>query len=110
LVPSAFDKHIGHRKHFKPDEIGTLLTQAGYVPDYAAKAGFPFFNLYRCAVILRGKKLIKDVSSRRNPSGSLLAGAVMATFRILFHMNLDSSPWGWQMIAKSRPSGTSGHD
>jgi len=107
---STFDKHIGHRKHYRPDEIGNLLRQAGYDPEYVGRAGFPFFNLYRCVVILRGRKLIEDVSARRNPSGSRLARAVMATFHILFRMNLNSSPWGWQMVARARLLRRTRHD
>jgi SAM-dependent methyltransferase len=107
---STFDKHIGHRKHYRPDEIDNLLRQAGYVPEFVGKAGFPFFNVYRCVVILRGKKLIEDVSARRNPSGSPLARAVMTLFRGLFRMNLRTSPWGWQMIATARPSTQALHD
>jgi SAM-dependent methyltransferase len=107
---STFDKHIGHRKHYRPDAIEELLRQAGYVPEYAGKAGFPFFNLYRCVVILRGKKLVEDVSAQKNPSSSRLARAVMATFHTLFRMNLQSSPWGWQLIAKARLPAISGHD
>lgn len=99
---SAFDKHIGHRKHFKPTDIAELLRQAGYSPEYAGTAGFPFFNVYRCMIILRGKKLIEDVSAQRNPSGSPLAQAAMAVFHLLFRMNLQSSPWGWQMVGRAR--------
>jgi len=107
---STFDKHIGHRQHYRPDEIESLLRQAGYVPEHAERAGFPFFNLYRCVVILRGKKLIEDVNAQRSPSGSRLARMVMATFDVLFRMNLQSSPWGWQMIAKARLPTSTGHD
>ena len=99
---SAFDKHIGHRNHFTPSAISNLLRLAGYRPDYAGKAGFPFFNVYRCMVILRGKKLIEDVSAERNPSGSSLARLAMTVFHALFRMNLPSSPWGWQMVARAR--------
>jgi SAM-dependent methyltransferase len=99
---SAFDKHIGHRSHFTPSAISDLLRQAGYNPEYAGKAGFPFFNVYRCIVILRGKKLIEDVSAKRNPSGSSLARLAMTIFHVLFRMNLRSSPWGWQMVARAR--------
>jgi hypothetical protein len=99
---SAFDKHIGHRKHFKPTDIAELLQQAGYSPEYAGKAGFPFFNVYRCMIILRGNKLIEDVSTQRNPLGSPLAQAAMAVFHLLFRMNLQSSPWGWQMVGRAR--------
>jgi len=99
---SEFDKHIGHRKHYRPDEIEELFRQAGYAPEYAGRAGFPFFNLYRYVIILRGKKLIEDVSSQRGPSGSRLARVVMAAFHVLFRMNLPSSPWGWQMVGRAR--------
>src|SRR5262245_43041606 len=60
---SAFDKHIGHRKHWRPRGIENLLRESGYTPEHVTGAGFPFFNLYRCLVILRGKKLISDVSA-----------------------------------------------
>jgi SAM-dependent methyltransferase len=105
---SAFDKHIGHRKHFQPKEIETLFREAGYIPEYVGRAGFPFFNLYRCVVILRGRKLIEDVSTQRNPSGSRLAQMVMSIFNFLFQFNLHPCRWGWQMVGKARvPSVTS---
>src|SRR5260370_346841 len=50
---SAFDKHIGHRKHYRIDEIESLFRAAGYEPDRLTRAGFPFFNLYRSLVVLR---------------------------------------------------------
>jgi SAM-dependent methyltransferase len=105
---STFDKHIGHRKHYRPDEIEDLLRKAGYAPEYAGRAGFPFFNLYRCVVILRGEKLIEDVGAQSNPSASRLARWAMATFHVLFRMNIKSSPWGWQMVAKARLPGKAG--
>jgi len=106
---SAFDKHIGHRTHFRPETIRRVLENAGYAVERVDRAGFPFFNLYRCVVILRGRKLIDDVSAERNPSGSWLAKTVMRLFHLLFRMNLGSSPWGWQMVATARPS-RSGND
>jgi 2-polyprenyl-3-methyl-5-hydroxy-6-metoxy-1,4-benzoquinol methylase len=102
---SAFDKHIGHRKHWRPQEIETLLQQAGYIPERVTGAGFPFFNLYRCLVILRGKKLISDVSIGPPSHASWAAAAAMAVFHLLIRVNLNSSRWGWQMIAKARAVG-----
>lgn len=101
---SAFDRHIGHRKHYRPGEIGTLFSQAGYVPVHASRAGFPFFNLYRCLVVLRGKKIIDDATARGNQTASLPARVAMAAFSPLFHLNFNSSPWGWQMIGKAQAS------
>ena len=99
---SAFDKHIGHRKHFRQAEIEALLREAGYEPEQVTGAGFPFFNLYRGVVILRGKKLIGDVRAQQDRAASLPARLAMGVFSLLFHLNVDSSPWGWQMIGKAR--------
>jgi 2-polyprenyl-3-methyl-5-hydroxy-6-metoxy-1,4-benzoquinol methylase len=100
---SAFDKHIGHRKHWRPQEVGQLLRDAGFAPENVTGVGFPFFNLYRCVVILRGKKLITDVSSG-NPSGGSFwpARAAMAVFQKLIRRSLNSTRSGWQIVAKAR--------
>ena len=102
---SAFDKHIGHRKHWRPREIENLLREGGYTPEHVTGAGFPFFNLYRCLVILRGKKLISDVSAGPATRVSWAARAAMGIFHLLIRLNLNSSRRGWQMIAKARVGG-----
>jgi cyclopropane fatty-acyl-phospholipid synthase-like methyltransferase len=99
---SAFDRHIGHRKHWRRDEIETMLRAAGYTAERVTGAGFPFFNLYRCIVILRGKKLIADAAAGSVSQSSTAARAAMAIFRRLIRPNLNSSRWGWQMIANCR--------
>jgi cyclopropane fatty-acyl-phospholipid synthase-like methyltransferase len=101
---SAFDKHIGHRKHWRKQEIEMLLRSAGYTPEHVTGVGFPFFNLYRCLVILRGKKLISDVSAGPGNQTSLSARAAMALFYGLIRPGINSSRWGWQMVAKARAS------
>jgi trans-aconitate methyltransferase len=99
---SAFDKHIGHRQHFRSSDIELLFRGAGYVPERVTGAGFPFFNLYRCIIVLRGEKLIEDVSAKQNASTPQLARVAMAVFHWLFRLNLNSSPWGWQMVGKAQ--------
>ncbi len=74
---SAFDKHIGHRKHFSQSDIATLLTKAGYETQYVSSAGFPFFNVYRLLVVFRGRKLIDDVRSANRKAKSRIAKAAM---------------------------------
>lgn len=101
---SQFDRHIGHRKHWRPQEIERLLLQAGYKPQQVTGAGFPFFNLYRSVVILRGKKLIDDVSAGNARRPSTAARAAMAVFQCLIRPTLNSSRTGWQMIARARAS------
>jgi SAM-dependent methyltransferase len=99
---SAFDRHIGHRKHWRRHEIETLLRETGYTPEIVTGVGFPFFNLYRCLVILRGSKLINDVSAGPVKNVSPAARAAMAIFDRLICRDLNSSRRGWQMIAKAR--------
>jgi SAM-dependent methyltransferase len=96
---SAFDRHIGHRKHYSPKELKALLGAAGFEVEAVYGAGFPFFNLYRATIILRGNKLREDVSGP--PSFLIRAGA--ALFGVLLRWHL--MRWGWQTIAVARYQG-----
>ena len=99
---SAFDKHIGHRTHYSPESLKFLLEQAGFQVETSFAAGFPFFNLYRMAVILRGERLFDDVASGVGSDSSVLARLVMGIFGVLFRLNLTRSRFGWQVIAVAR--------
>ena len=101
---SAFDRHIGHRRHFTGGSLERALKNAGYEVECVWRSGFPFFNLYRLLVILRGSKLSADVQTGGRTMGSILAGAMMAVFRGLFYFNLWNSRWGWQIVAVARKS------
>jgi SAM-dependent methyltransferase len=103
---SAYDKHIGHRRHYTPTELRRLLTEAGFEVEVATTAGFPFHNLYRLVVILRGRKLADDVAAGSSGYTSTLARVVMRVFDVLFRTSLQSSRWGWQMVAVARVPGT----
>jgi SAM-dependent methyltransferase len=91
---SAFDRSIGHRRHFSPRTLSELLRESGFRVERSERAGFPFFNLYRLVVIVRGRRLMRDVDRR-----SATAGAAMSAFDHLFRLNLDRSPFGWQIVA-----------
>ena len=93
---SAFDVHLGHRRHFSPDDLRRLLEQAGFIPLGCGAAGFPFFNLYRLVVLARGRRLIEEAGAGHGLSRS--ARLVMGAFRGLFRANLPRSPWGWQTV------------
>src|SRR5215475_6582982 len=59
---NAFYRHIGHRRHYNPDELKQLLETAGFQLERVYGAGFPFFNLFRLFLTLRGEKLMKSVT------------------------------------------------
>jgi SAM-dependent methyltransferase len=94
---SAFDRHIGHRRHFTPGSLRTLLEEAGLRVTSLSGAGFPFFNLYRLTVVARGKKLIEDASAERRLPFS--ARAAIQVFSWLFRLNRMETQLGWQLVA-----------
>jgi SAM-dependent methyltransferase len=97
---SAFDHHIGHYQHFTAGKLRTVLTDAGYTVERVLRAGFPFFNLYKLAVIVRGRRLIADVERRTADSPSIPGESLMKSFfGFGFRHSLDDFPIGWQMAA-----------
>jgi SAM-dependent methyltransferase len=96
---SAYDRHTGHRRHFSPTALADVIRDGGLEPLMVAGAGFPFFNLYRLVVILRGERLVSDLSGGQDKSRFLVARAAMAAFRPLFRLNRRSGRRGWQIIA-----------
>lgn len=101
---SAFDKYIGHRAHFTRDSIKNVLELAGFSVCKVNMAGFPFFNLYRLLVILRGKSLIHDINSqpssfKKETFTTRLAYRMMHLFNWLFQYNKQDSSFGWQVFA-----------
>ena len=93
---SAFDRHIGHRRHFDRKSIRETLEQAGYSVERVYATGFPFFNLYRLSVIAAGQQVQSGGAS------SILATCLMRAFRFLFHGNFLDSRFGWQLVAVAR--------
>jgi 2-polyprenyl-3-methyl-5-hydroxy-6-metoxy-1,4-benzoquinol methylase len=93
---SAFDCHIGHRRHFTPAGLRELLTQSGLRVASLYGAGFPFFNLYRLTVITRGQRLVEDATDGEMP---VMARMAMRAFSWLFRMNTVRTLRGWQLIA-----------
>lgn len=99
---SAFDRHIGHRRHFDRAAIRQILAAAGFATERVYLSGFPFFNLYRGMVIARGERLATDVEAGQGGFSARLAAAAMGMFRGLFRLNLSDSPFGWQVVAVAR--------
>ncbi len=93
---SAFDKHIGHRRHFTRTALGEVLADAGLTDIRVEAAGFPAFNLYKLVVLLRGKRLIEDAKAA-TPSGATTV--VTRAFDRLFDGASGRGRFGWQLVA-----------
>jgi SAM-dependent methyltransferase len=94
---SAFDRHIGHRRHYTPALLRRVLEEAGLEVQSLHGAGFPFFNLYRLTVVARGKKLIDDAGGDRPLPAT--ARVAMRAFSKLFALNAEVGLRGWQLVA-----------
>ena len=97
---TAFDRHIGHRRHFTPDALRSVIVDAGLEPVRVNGTGFPFFDLYKLVVLARGDKVIDDGSATTEPSR--LADAVLKGFSLLLRPGLTTSRFGWQLVAVAR--------
>jgi len=103
---SAFDRHIGHRRHYTPSGLRNLLQEAGFEVEFSAGAGFPFFNLYRLAVIARGRKLVERARSPTPARLTSMEWLALQFFRTLLPCTFTKGDWGWQIIASARESAT----
>jgi SAM-dependent methyltransferase len=99
---SAFDKEIGHRRHYTRGSLASTLREAGFEVEWTSGAGFPFFNLYRALVIARGERLANDVASESGHGPSLPARVAMVAFRPLLRLTLTRSSWGAQIVGVAR--------
>jgi SAM-dependent methyltransferase len=99
---SAFDRHIGHRRHFTGDILRQTLVAAGFHVELASGAGFPFFNLYRLVVIMRGEQMVDDARGTSAGTPSLPARVAMAVFRPLLALPVPRGRLGWQIVAVGR--------
>lgn len=97
---SEFDRFIGHRKHYKPAELRSVLSEAGLEIERVSGTGFPFFNLYKLVVLLRGRSLVRDISVETPPSR--LANAAMRAFGVVLTTRWNSGRFGWQLAATAR--------
>jgi SAM-dependent methyltransferase len=95
---SAYDRHLGHRRHFTRDALRALLADAGFAVDGVWGAGAPFFNLYRLVVLARGTRLIDDAA---RPPG-LAGAATMRLFGLLLRLSRARSRSGWQIVGVAR--------
>lgn len=96
---SAFDRHIGHRRHYDRRSLAGVLSGAGLRVERVMGAGFPVFNLYRGLVILRGERLIGDASAGPSDAApTRLAQLAMRAIGPMFRVALDDSRLGIQMV------------
>jgi len=99
---SRLDNHIGHRRHYTPASLRDELLAAGFEVELVSGAGFPFFNLFRALVVLRGNRIVSDADGGGTGSPSLLARVAMGVFTPLLALPVPNNRLGWQVVAVAR--------
>ena len=100
---TGFDIQIGHFRHFTSLTARRTFESAGFEVVAVRCAGFPFFNLYKLAVLARGAKVADDFEGKT----SFAFRAAMKIFGLLFKFNMNKSKFGWQITVIARnPDGT----
>lgn len=98
---SAYDDHIGHRRHFRPSDLVEILEAADYEVVNVGRYGFPFFNLYKLLIVLRGSRLVTDIGEQ-NGRVSRKTMLAMRVFNPLFRFSEIRLPVGWQLVGVAR--------
>lgn len=101
---SAFDRHVGHRKHYSADTLSGECREAGWRVEVLQRAGFPFHTLYRLMVLARGEAAVDDSKGRSGAASGALSTLAFKTFDALNAFNSGDAPLGWQFVARLRPS------
>jgi SAM-dependent methyltransferase len=93
---SDFDRVIGHRRHYSPGEMASMLESEGLLRVSAWTEGFPALNFYRGVVIGRGAKLAADVYGEPSRAASI----AMHVFDVLLrHVAFRTAKIGPQTVA-----------
>ena len=108
---SAFDKVIGHQRHYTPALLEGTLSRAGFDVVEILAWGFPFHSFYRLAVRIasgmavpgKGEGTATSPPSRTGVVSGLLGNAYAVfgkALKPLFYLN--ASRWGEQLIAVAK--------
>jgi trans-aconitate methyltransferase len=96
---TEYDRHIGHRRHFDPETLSTLLEREGFEVSTSTGAGYPVFNVYRLLMRALGSRLVSIAGSAEPSASSRLA---MRGFAVGMRANSRLSKRGWQIVAVAR--------
>jgi len=90
-----FDRSIGHRKHYRLDELRLLLSSAGFEIVRAAAWGFPFHTLFRIALAAAPQATGRFTDEKIG----LGHRSLFAFLDALFYLNIRSVHVGRQLVA-----------
>lgn len=90
-----FDRAIGHRKHYRLDELRELLTSAGFGNVRASAWGFPFHTLFRVALAA----VPQTTGQFSDEKIGVIHRFLFHILNALFYLNVRSRRFGRQLVA-----------
>lgn len=90
-----FDRVIGHRKHYRPDELTALMVGAGFHDVRTSAWGFPFHTLFRIALAVAPG----TTAGFSDEKIGVLHRSLFYLLNVLFYLNMRSARFGRQLIA-----------
>jgi SAM-dependent methyltransferase len=94
---SFLEEYIGHHRHYSKESLTDLLEDSGFQGVEIHRAGFPGINLIRLVSILRGSRILNDISESQKDSILLKLGFRIA--ELILKCSFKDSKFGWQLIA-----------
>ncbi len=103
-VPSgwmhAFDRAIGHRRHYTLESLESLLRDGSFTPERMYRWGFPFHTLYRMGI----GAMPGSVEQFRDEAMDWRRETVFRVIDWLFRLNVRSRAVGRQLVAVASPA------
>lgn len=99
---AAVDKAFGHRRHYSKRDLREMLEFEGFKVQRLGCLGFPFFNLYRIGLLIRGKRILNSIQKMSQSNPGVLSKLLLNIFSWLFRLNFKKGNLGWQLIAVCR--------
>ena len=90
-----FDRAIGHRKHYRPQELTALMAGAGFRDVRTSAWGFPFHTLFRIALAVAPG----TTAGFSDEKIGVLHRVLFHLLNALFYLNIRSTRLGRQLIA-----------
>lgn len=92
---NEFDRSIGHRMHYRTEELEDLLARTGFRNVQASAWGFPFHTLFRIALAARPAV----TGCFADEKIGLFQRLLFRLLNLLFYLNIRSGRVGRQLIA-----------
>lgn len=96
---SQFDRYIGHYRHYSKESLLKEIESGGLDVVSIHQVGFPIVNLVRIWCLIRGDKMIKDLTKQNKKLESKFAKMIIKFITLTSQID---TKYGWQLVAVAK--------